>query len=204
MQGYDGAALCNGNITVQCLASQGLTLRAGLRVQWEGEESDSTGGVLGPETQGRRRGGAGISGEVGHNPGIFGPGVAAVPGKAGANLVFLQQGPVLCGVPGLVPHTWRSQLHPRELRVSADTKHGHGTEWQGDSAKGLRVAGKQSKPTGGDLQVSGVSLGACAGLDGLRKQAEPLGLRVRRGDSCTEAAGGLRGSGWDVLSYTHL
>lgn len=116
-----------------------------------------------------------------------------MPGKAGADLVFLQQGPVLCEVPGWVPHTWRSQLHPGELRVSADTKRGRGTEWQGNSAKGLRVVGEQSKPTGGDLQVSGLSLGACAGLDGLRKEAEPLGLRVRRGDSCTEAAGGPMG-----------
>lgn len=51
----------------------------------------------------------------------------------------------------------------------------------GDSAKGLRVVGKQSKPIDGDLQVSGLSLGACAGLDRLRKEAGPLRLRVRRG-----------------------
>lgn len=33
--------------------------------------------------------------------------------------------------------------------------------------------GKRSKPTGGDPQISGLSLDACAGLDGLGKEAGP-------------------------------
>lgn len=38
-----------------------------------------------------------------------------------------------------MPHTWRSQPDPWEPK--------HGTEWQGGSAKGLRVAGDESRPT---------------------------------------------------------
>lgn len=56
------------------------------------------------------------------------------PAEAGADLVFLQQGPVIpCGVPSWVPHTWRSQprsppTHTQEIRVPADSKPGHETE----------------------------------------------------------------------------
>lgn len=71
-----------------------------------------------------------------------------MPSEGWADLGFLQQGQVTpCGVPGLVPHTWRRQLDSWELRVPSDTTHGLEQNGRGHSANGLRAVGKQSKPT---------------------------------------------------------
>lgn len=105
------------------------------------------------------------------------------PAEDGVVSVFLQLGRVrLCGVPGLVPHGWRSQPSLWEPRVWLDVKHGHGTE---------RHREIELKPTAVGTSGLMVSLGGCTGLDWLRKIGRASQAESKKGMSVyNEAAGG--------------